>query len=377
MRQWSDILTKYEAVAGSEVYNALKNHSSIILACNPRINIGILDGLFEAAKKINSVIILELAKSECNLEGGYTGLTPETFAKNVKEAAEKADWPWFILHGDHLTMQKIPEDVNAVKELILSQIKNGYTSFAIDASFLFNHEGKNAREELAKNIEVTTEIAHFIKNNMKGREFGLEVEVGEIGKKDEHGLVLTTVDEAVTFINALKENDVHPNLLAIANGSSHGNIYDDAGNPIEQVSINMPRTIEIARAIAKFDIRIAQHGITGTPIGLIATDFPKGDVILKGNVGTYWMNIVWDVLKVFEPEFFSKMWDWVINFKKSKEKLIEVFGKSSKYAIKQFFDEIYAVDDDTREALKAIAYSEALKFLRAFNSRNTVNHLKK
>ncbi len=370
-------MTKYEAIPGSEVYSALKDQSSIILACNPRINIGILDGLFEAAKKMNSVIILELAKSECNLSGGYTGLTPEMFAKNVKEAAERADWPWFIIHGDHLTMKKVPEDANEVKELILSQIKNGYSSFAIDASFLFNHEGKNAREELEKNIEFTTEIAHFIKSNMKGKEFGLEVEVGEIGKKDEHGLVLTTVDEAVTFINALKENDVHPNLLAIANGSSHGQIFDDAGNPIEQISINIPRTIEIAKAIDKFGVRIAQHGITGTPISLIATEFPKGNVLLKGNVGTYWMLIAWDVLKVFQPDLYKKIWDWVINFKQSKEKLIQVFGKNSKYAIKQYFDNINAVDEDTQEALKAIAYSEGLKFLKAFNSKDTVKHLKR
>jgi len=369
-------LTKYEAIPGSEVYDALKDKSSIILACNPRINIGILDGLFAAAKKMNSFLILELAKSECDLSGGYTGLTPELFAKNIKTTAEKIDWPWFIIHGDHLTMKKVPEDVNTVKDLVREQIKQGYTSFAIDASFLFNHEGKTTREELEENIEVTTEIAKFIKNNMKGKEFGLEVEVGEIGKKDASGLVVTTVDEAVTFISALKENDVHPNLLAIANGSSHGNIYDDAGNPIEQVSINIPRTIEIADAIEKFGVRIAQHGITGTPIGLIATEFPKGK-ILKGNVGTYWMNIAWDVVKVFNPDLFKKIWDWVIDFKKSKDKLIEVFGKNSKYAIKQYFNEIYAVDEDTQEALKAIAYSEALKFLRAFNSKDTVKALKK
>ncbi|MHA1383930.1 MAG: class II fructose-bisphosphate aldolase [Candidatus Helarchaeota archaeon] len=370
-------MTKYEAIPGSEVYNALKNKSSIILACNPRINIGILDGLFEAAKKMNTVIILELAKSESNLSGGYTGLTPEKFANNVKTAAEKSDWPWFILHGDHLTMKKIPEDVKTVKELVREQIKQGFSSFAIDASFLFNHEGKNTREELEENIEVTTEIANFIKSNMKGKAFGLEVEVGEIGKKDENGLVLTTEDEAVTFITALKENDVHPNLLAIANGSSHGNIYDEAGNPIEQISINIPRTIEIAKAIDKFGVRIAQHGITGTPIGLIATEFPKGNVILKGNVGTYWMNIAWDVLKVFQPDLYKKIWDWVINYKKSEKKLIQVFGKNSKYAIKEFFNEIYSVDEDTQEALKAIAYSEALKFLRAFNSKDTVKSLKK
>jgi len=369
-------LSKYKALAGSEVYSALKDQSSIILACNTRITIGVLDGIFKAAKKMNSMIIFELAKSECDLSGGYTGLTPEIFAKNVKEAAERVDWPWFILHGDHLTIKKSETDIKIVKDLILSQIKAGYTSFAIDASFLFNIDGKNTKDQLKENIEVTTEIAHFIKENSKGMEFGLEVEVGEIGKKDEHGMVITTVDEAVTFIQSLNENNVYPNLLAIANGSTHGQIFDNAGNPIEQVSIDIPRTINIAKAIDKYNVRIAQHGITGTPISLIATEFPKGKVLLKGNVGTYWMLIAWDVLKVFQPDLYKKIWDWVINYEKTDMKHPEVFGKFSKYAIKQFFDEIYAVDEDTQEALKAIGYSEALKFLKAFNSKNTVNLLK-
>ena len=47
---------------------------------------------------------------------------------------------------------------------------------------------------------------------MNGKEFGLEVEVGEIGRKDTEGLVLTRPEEAVGFIQALNENDVHPHV---------------------------------------------------------------------------------------------------------------------------------------------------------------------
>lgn len=370
-------MSGYESLPGSQVYSALKDKSSTILAVNPRINVGILNGLFEAAKYSNSIIIFELAKSECNLAGGYTGLTPEIFARNVKEAAERADWPWFILHGDHLTIPKRTlEEINGIKELILSQIKNGYRSFAIDASFLFNLDGETTTKQLKDNIEVTTEIAKFIKNNMKGKEFGLEVEVGEIGKKNEEGLVLTTVEEAVTFIRSLHENDIHPNLLAIANGTTHGNVYDDFGNPIEK-PINIPRTIEIAKKIEKYGVRIAQHGTTGTPLDMIATEFPKGKVILKCNVGTHWMNISWDVLRAFKPKLYREIWNWVINYKKSDKKPEQKFGEDSKQAIKQFFNEIYEVDEDTQEALKSTAYVEALKFIRAFNSKNIVDYIKK
>ncbi|HUX99544.1 MAG TPA: class II fructose-bisphosphate aldolase [Candidatus Deferrimicrobium sp.] len=371
---------EFEPLPGSIVFNALKNQPLIILAANPRINIGVLDGIFEAAKSMNSVVIFELAKSESNLQGGYTGLTPEFFAKNVKTAAIKADYPWFILHADHLTIQKAtPEEISEVKELIISQIKVGFSSFAIDASFLFNLDGRNELEHLQRNIEVTTQIANFIKDNMKGKEFGLEVEVGEIGKKDKEGLVYTTVAEAKTYIQSLNKNGIFPHFLAIANGSTHGNIYDAEGNVIDQISINIPRTIEIAKAIEPFNVRIAQHGITGTPLELIEKHFPRG-LILKGNVGTHWMNIVWDVLIKSEPVFYKKLWNWTIEtFKPKSPKKAdkEIFGENAKYGIKQFFNEINALEPQTVEAIKATAYREAIKFLKAFNSQNSVDLVKK
>ncbi|MBD3227948.1 MAG: class II fructose-bisphosphate aldolase, partial [Candidatus Lokiarchaeota archaeon] len=302
----------FNSLPGGKVYSALMDAESILLAANPRFNLGILEGIFQASKDLDTIVIFELARSECDLKGGYTGLTPETFANNVRSTAKKIDYPYFVIHGDHIKVQKNTEEViKSTKKLIKNQIENGYTSFAIDASFLFNIEAETTYEQLEDNIKATTELAHFIKDNVAIDDYGLEVEVGEIGKMDENGLVYTTVDEAVTFIKALNENDVHPNFLAIANGSTHGNIYNDKGEPIEQITIDIPRTKEIAKAIEKFGVRIAQHGITGTPLDLIEEHFPKG-LIGKGNVGTYWQNIVWDVLKTNEVEIFSKIKDWVL-----------------------------------------------------------------
>ncbi|MHA1267275.1 MAG: class II fructose-bisphosphate aldolase [Candidatus Helarchaeota archaeon] len=372
--------SEFEPLPGSVVFKALKDLPLIILAVNPRINIGVLDGIFQAAKKVNSVVIFELAKSESDLQGGYTGLTPEMFAENVKNAAKKANFPWYVLHADHLTLKKgNPEEIATVKELILSQIQVGYSSFAIDASFLFNLEGKDEREQLDKNIEVTTEIAHFIKDKMKGREFGLEVEVGEIGKKDEHGFVVTTVEEAKTYIQSLNRNDVYPQYLAIANGSTHGNIYDEKGNIIQQITINIPRTIEIAKAIEPYNVRIAQHGITGTPIELIEKHFPRG-LILKGNVGTHWMNICWEILETSEPTLYRTLWQWTLNTFKSKnigKPDKQIFHKNSKYGIKQFFKEIYSLKEETIEKIREKTYEEALKFFKAFNSGDSVKAIQK
>jgi len=346
------------------------------MACNLRITKGVATGLFRAAKDLDSAVILEIARSESDLSGGYTGLTPKDYADRVWEAAKEVEFDAWALHADHITIKKgSPEEIEATKELIQAQIDSGYTSFAIDASHLFNFQGGNLREELAQNIDVTTELAKFIEDKMAERKYGLEVEVGEIGKEDSDGRVLTKPEEAVTFIKALNENNVHPQVIAIANGSAHGNTYDANGNLIEQVSIDIPQTIAVAKALREsdLDVRIAQHGITGTPRELIATIFPKGDII-KGNVGTFWQNIVFDTFKVYQPELHKKMWNWVMETQKEKapgKTDNEVFGKLGKFASKPFFDEIYGIDEDTTAAIDAVAYAEALIFFKAFNSKGT------
>jgi len=370
---------------GKEFFQKLHDKDSIILATNTRICVGIVDGIFRAAKETASPIIFELARSECDLsaedpnlpEKGYTGLTPEKFAAKIKEAANRADYSKYLIHADHITIKKgSPEEIKLTKELVSNQVRNGYTSFAIDASFLFNTEGKDEKEQLAENIRVTTEIAKHIEQEFGSNNFGLEVEVGEIGKKDpETGMVMTTKEEAVTYIKELNANGVFPQVLAIANGSVHGFSYDESGNPVEQVGIDLSRTAEIARAVAGYGVSIAQHGITGTPMEIISTKFPKG-LIGKGNVGTLWMTLAWDVLKEHEPELYGKIHGWTLQkYGKTGVPDNEIFLAKSKYAIKHFFNEIYDIKPATVETLENRACEEAKKFFKAFNSEGKASLL--
>ncbi len=373
--------TNYKAKPGSLLFESLMDKETIILAINPRISL-INKGILKAAKDMDTPIILELAKSECNLEGGYTGFTPSEFAKRAYESAEEVGVDIWSLHADHISIKKgTDEEIESVKKLVKAQIDAGYTSFAIDASHLFNFRGGNLREELKNNIEATTKVARFIDEQMKDGNYGLEVEVGEIGREDEYGRVLTQPEEAVTFIKALNENGIYPQVLAIANGSAHGNTYDEHGHLIEQISIDIPQTMAVARALRdnNLNVRIAQHGITGTPIEMIHNHFPHGDII-KGNVGTFYLNLVWDVLKVFEPQLYGDIWDWTIeNFseKYPDKSETEIFGKYSKYAIKEFFDRIYSVGDDTIRAVEARAYADTLVFLKAFKTAGIAEHVRK
>lgn len=358
------------------MYDSLKNDKCIIMACNTRVVPGICKGIMRAAHDLDAAIIFELARSEMNLQGGYTGLTPADYSRMMGEVARDVQHDCWVLHADHITIKNgDPEEMLSTKELIDAQIEAGFTSFAIDASHIFDFDAQSVRDELAGNIKATTEIAQHISEKLGGKPYGLEVEVGEIGRQGDQGAILTSPEEAVTFITALKENGINPHILAIANGSTHGNIYDEQGRLIPQSTVDVERTRAVVNALreANTGVRVAQHGITGTPRGLINTQFPKGD-ILKGNVGTFWQNIIWDVLKDVKPEFFQGIEAWVEetyrskNPDKSKE---ELFGKNSKYAIKQFYDEIYGLDRGVIDIFEAEAYAQALIWIRTFSTDGT------
>jgi len=371
----------YGPVAGSALLQGITGKKTIIMAANVRIA-SVAEGIFRAAKDTDSAVIMELARSECDLKGGYTGMTPHDFSMKMNAAAKATGFDVWALHADHITIKKgDAAEMEQTKLLIDAQVAAGYTSFAIDASHLFNFEGKNVREELDQNILATTDLARHIQKRMKGKEFGLEVEVGEIGRKDGGGLVLTKPVEAVEFIRALNENEVFPQVLAIANGSTHGHTYDDKGNVIEQLSIDINRTKEIAKALRDNNLKvgIAQHGITGTPRDLINLHFPKGDII-KGNVGTFWQDVVFDTLKVYEPSLYQSIQEWTLEKyrplnpgKMDKQ----IFDGNCKFAIKEFFKELYAVDHTTEQAIQAMAYAESLVFFKAFSSYGSASIIRK
>ncbi|MDD1688133.1 MAG: class II fructose-bisphosphate aldolase [Methanoregula sp.] len=371
----------YGPIPGSTIFRAISGQKAIIMAANTRITT-VAQGIFKAAKDTDSAVFMELARSECDLKGGYTGLTPGDFSKKMQEAAQAVRFDVWALHADHITIKSGDStEIEGTKQLIDAQIHAGYTSFAIDASHLFNFEGKNVRQELDKNIGVTSELASYIKSRMKGKDFGLEVEVGEIGRKDGHGMILTRPEEAVEFIKALQENDVYPQVLAIANGSTHGHVYDERGNVIEQLSIDIPQTKAVAQALRENNLHvgIAQHGITGTPRDLINQHFPKGDII-KGNVGTFWQDVVFSTLKVYEPALYKSIQEWTLENYRAKnpgKKDSQIFDGNCKFAIKEFFKEIYAVQEDTEQAIRAMAYAESLVFFKAFSSYGTASLVRK
>jgi len=365
-------------IDGKKIYNSLKDKNLAILATNIRIIPGVLEGIFQAAKELNSVVIIQAAKSECNLKDGYTRLTPGELIEQAMIVSEKTKHSAWIMHADHTKQKDVNESsTQENKKLLQNCITVGYTSFAIDASYLYNSSGKTQTEKLIDNINITTKLVNFIKENYHNEDFGLEVEVGEIGKKNDQGLVETEPEEALTFLNELKNNNIIPDLLAIANGTSHGNYYHHNQPVAKKINFNLTSEIINTLNNAGLTTKIAQHGTTGVDLASL-THLPKCGV-LKCNVGTHWMNLVWKILEKSEPKLFRAIYDWTL--KKYQDQLSnsiteqEIFDKYSKFATGEFKTELNNLDNTTINNIKEKTVLDTKQFIKILNSSDSAKLL--
>ncbi len=324
-----------------DIFKVLKDEKVIVMACNTRIK-HVIPGIMRAAEELDSVVAFELAKTEGAVDGGYTGQTPQTFFETIVEYAEERRFskPFFI-HGDHTTVKDTTSGAfQSAKEQIEAELEASYTSIAIDASF----------NELEDNIRITSELATLI----LPYDLGLEVEVGEVKQAGQEATI-TTVEEATTFINGLEDNGIHPDLLAINNGSKHGNYLEG-----EKIFIDLERTGEIFNAIKPKSICIAQHGITGTPLKIVGQFADFG--IRKGNVGTEWQNIAHEFMP---KDLMDQMKKWAQENK-----------KDIKFATKVFKKDIDSIPPKNVKQIEEKAYETACSFIAAFRAKNLASLVK-
>ena len=321
---------------GKDVIRVLRDDPVIIMACNARIK-HVIPGIMKAAEDLDAAICFEIAKSEGDLDGGYTGMDPRTYWETVVGYAEEVQFtrPFFV-HRDHTQVKSTSTDaVESARRILDVSLKEGYTSFSIDASF----------NELRDNIRITKDLARPI--DRAG--LGLEVEVGEIKSVGDKGEI-TTVDEAETYIRELTDDGLHPDLLAINNGSKHGNYL-----PGEEVHIDLARTLDIYNVVREYGVCIAQHGITGTPPHLIGQFADNG--IRKGNVATQWQNICHEL---FPDDLKRDIATWVKTTK-----------KDIKNATRVFKERIDTIPAESAKAIADQAYREAREMLVHFRAPGT------
>jgi fructose-bisphosphate aldolase class II len=101
---------------------------------------------------------------------------------------------------------------------------------------------------------------------------------------------------------------------------------------------------------------------------------------MKGNVGTFWQDVVFNTLKVYEPTLYNDIQEWTLEKYRAAnpgKKDKQIFDGNCKFAIKEFFKDLYAVEEDTEKAIQAMAYAESLVFFRAFSSYGSASLVRK
>lgn len=330
-------------LSGRDVFLGLQHEQVIILGCNPRIP-HVIPGIMKAAEELDAIVAFELTRTEGGLDGGYTGQTPESFCTKLLEYAETYRFTKpFIIHADHVTvLDTSDEELTAARQLIKAQIAAGFTSFALDASF----------SPLSDNISITAALAA----PLQSAGCGLEVELGEV-KHVGNESNLTEVAEAREFLSGLAEHGIHPQLLAIDNGSKSGNYLDG-----QAVRIDLVRTGEIFKVAREHGLAgLVQHGITGTPLRIVGRLAEYG--IRKGNIGTLWQNVAHAGLPL---DLMDAMRGW------SREN-----GKDIKYATGIFKSEIDTIPQYNVQQIQDMAYREAREFLKAFHAEGSATRLAK
>ncbi|MCF6354049.1 MAG: class II fructose-bisphosphate aldolase [Candidatus Polarisedimenticolaceae bacterium] len=254
-------------VSGKVIDRAmLAKGNAITIAANGRNSFAVR-GTLRAAQRANAAVIIEIAKSE----GGANAYCPVSLWNMARQADAYCNEMGITIpvaiHADHYGI-KGDADIERAKAEIPSMFDAGITSIAIDASHLPDADNLNASIEL---------------NPLFPAWAGYETEVGEI--KGKHGL--STAEEALFLIQGLNAHGIHPDWIALNNGTSHGLEASDAG-------IQVGLTAEIHNALAPYKVSGAQHGTSGNSSERLREIAAK-TLTTKANVATALQMISWGV----------------------------------------------------------------------------------
>jgi fructose/tagatose bisphosphate aldolase len=294
-------------VSGKAIDRALiAKGRAMTIAANGR-NHFVIRGALQAAKRANAAIILEIAKSE----GGGTAYCAVNFwnlARQVDALCNELEVTVPVaIHADHYGI-KNDQDLEAAKIEIPSLFDAGVTSIAIDASHLPDDEN------LLASIALSPYVPKWA---------GYETEVGEIKGKEG----LSTVQEALFLIQGLNAHDIHPDWIALNNGTTHGIEESDQG-------IQVALTKEIHQALEVYKVSGAQHGTSGNSSERLR-QIARETNTTKANVATALQMITWgvkvneygnaqldengDFLKLKDHGVTEELWQEMVSYAASKE----------------------------------------------------------
>lgn len=242
----------------------IAKQNAICMAANGR-NSFVIRGALKAAQRANSVLILEIARSEGGADA-YCAINYWNMARTVDAACNELGITIPVaLHADHYGI-KSKDDIPDAKIEIPTMFEAGITSIAVDASHLPDDQN------LLTNLELWPFIPDWA---------GLETEIGEIKGK----LGLSTQEEALFLIQGLNAHGIFPNWIALNNGTVHG--LEASGQGI-QVDL----TQKIHESLAAYHVSGAQHGTSGNSSHRLQ-EIANRTNTTKANVATALQMISW------------------------------------------------------------------------------------
>lgn len=257
-------------VNGKEVLNyAVKN--KIAIPAFGAVNLEGVKAICAAAEKTKVPVILQMTEGGIN----YAGLS-ELYSTAVA-AAEESNGQ-ICVHVDH----------GRSIEMIKRAIDLGFSSVMYDGSHL--------------SIEENIANAKLIKKYIGNRSVSLEVEIGQIGGKEDD--VESEESKYASIEDVVKMNEeVNPDSIAVAVGTAHG-IYKG------EININYDLIKECSDKCQK---PIVLHGTSGVPTEMVKESIKNGvrkvnyDTELKQNFIRETMNYMqehseeYDIRKIFKP----------------------------------------------------------------------------
>ena len=289
-------------VSGKVIDRALgAKGQAMTIAANGR-NSFIIRGALQAAQRADATLIIEIARSECN----YCPVNFYNIAMYVDTLCNELGITVPVaIHADHYGI-KSEADLPFAKMEIPSMFDAGITSIAVDASHMPDDMN------LLANIELNKYIPGWA---------GLETEVGEI--KGDMGL--STVEDASFLIKGLNAHGIHPDWIALNNGTTHG--LEASG-----LGIQVDLTAEIHRAIDPYGVSGAQHGTSGNSSEKLRAIAAETNTT-KANVATALQMVSWGVEV---NDYGNAILDSDGNFKKVKDQGMseEMWQRLTAYAAK-------------------------------------------
>jgi fructose-bisphosphate aldolase class II len=285
-----------------KVFDYAKANKFAIPAVNV-VNTDSVNSVLEAAKKVNSPVIIQFSNGGAQYFGGK-GLDGSTAAvlgaisgaKHVHTMAEAYGVP-VILHTDHAAKKLLPwidALLDASEENFKATGKPLFSSHMLDLS----------EEPLEENIEICAEyLERMSKIGMM-----IEIELGITGG-EEDGVDNTDVDNALLYtqpedVNMAYEalSKVSPDFtIAASFGNVHG-VYKP-GNVVLSPKIldNSQKFIEEKHGTEAKPVNFVFHGGSGSSLEEIREAIDYG--VIKMNIDTDTQWAFWDGVRGYESQY--------------------------------------------------------------------------